>query len=136
MPQGQASQELYRQGDIKSLDWLTEDNTVEEILALDCLEYLPAKVVELALTNWTQKLVSGGVLKILVPDCHMVTQAFYQGQFNLREYSQIIFGTQEGNDNRLSVIDAVTLFNILQKAGLTILLKRYEGVTIYAEATK
>ena len=103
---------------------------------MDCLQYLPTKVVESALNNWAQKLTSGGVLKVLVSDCHMVAQAFSQGQFNLEEYSKIIFGTQEENDSRLSVIDAVTLLNILQKAGLTISLKRYEGVAIYVEATK
>lgn len=136
IPQNNMSQDRYRQGDIGSLDWLTEDNTVDEIIALDCLEYLPTNIVKQALTNWAQKLSTGGTLKILVPDCHAVAKAFAQGQFNLQEYSQIIFGTQEGNDNRLTVIDTVTLLNILQDIGLTISLKRYEGIAIYVEATK
>lgn len=136
IPQNNMSQDRYRQGDIGSLDWLTEDKTVDEIIALDCLEYLPTNIVKQALTNWAQKLSTGGTLKILVPDCHAVAKAFVQGQFNLQEYSQIIFGTQEGNDNRLTVIDTVTLLNILQDIGLTISLKRYEGIAIYVEATK
>jgi hypothetical protein len=48
----------------------------------------------------------------------------------------MILGTQEGNDNRLAVIDAATLLSILQEIGLTISLKRYEGVAIYVEAIK
>lgn len=135
-PPGQAPPDVYRQGDIGSLDWLAEDNTVNEIIALDCLEYLPANAVKQALINWVQKLTAKGTLKILVPDCHAVAKAFAQGQFNLQEYSRITFGTQEGNDNRLSIIDAATLFSTLQEIGLTISLKRYEGIAIYVEAVK
>lgn len=135
-PPGQASPDIYRQGDIGSLDWLVEDGTVDEILAIDCLEYLPTAIIKQALTNWAQKLSSGGILKILVPDCHAIAKSFAQGQFNLQEYSQMIFGTQKGNDSRLAVIDAATLLSILKEIGLTILLKRYEGVAIYVEAIK
>lgn len=136
MPQGKAPPETYRQGDINSLDWLVEDGTVDEIIAMDCLEYLPTNGVEQALTNWAQKLSAGGTLKILVPDCHAIANAFVLGQFNLQEYSHTILGTQKDNDNRLSVIDSLTLLGMLRKVGLTIYLKRYEGVAIYVEATK
>lgn len=136
MSPNQLPPEVYRQGDISSLDWLTEDGTVEEIVALDCLEYLPTNTMQPTLANWAKKLIVGGQLKILVPDCYAIAKAFYQGQFNLQEYSQMTFGTQKENDNRLSVVDSVTLLNILQEAGLTISLKRYEGVAIYVEAIK
>jgi len=115
---------------------LTEDGTVEEIVALDCLEYLPADVIKPALINWTQKLLPNGILKILVPDCCAVAQAFAQGQLNLPEYLQITFGTQNNGDNRLSAIDTITLLSMLREMGLTVILKRYEGVTLYVEAQK
>ena len=136
LPPNQTPQDVYRQGDINSLDWLTEDNKIEEIIALDCLEYLPANMIQPALLNWANKLTAGGILKILVPDCHAVAKAFSQGQLNLQEYLKIMFGTQQNNDNRLSAIDTVTLLSILQEIGLTISLKRYEGVAVYVEATK
>ena len=136
MPQGKMSKDVYRQGDIGSLDWLTEDGIIDEIIAIDCLEYLPVNSIKQALVNWAQKLSVGGTLKILVPDCHTVAKSFAQGQFSLQEYSQIIFGIQDGNDNRLSVIDTTTLLSTLQEIGLTITLKRYEGVAIYVEAVK
>lgn len=132
----QAPPDIYQQGDISSLDWLTENNMVEEILAIDCLDYLPINVIKQTLINWAQKLTINGVLKIKVSDCHLTAKAFFQGQLNLQEYLQIIFGTQNNNDNRLSAIDTVTLLNILQEIGLTISLKRYEGVAIYVEAIK
>ena len=136
LPPNQISPDIYKQGDIQSLDWLTENDTVEEIVALDCLEYLPVDTIKETLINWAQKLIAGGILKILVPDCYAVTQAFSQGQLSLAEYSQITFGTQNNNDNRLSAIDTTTLLSMLRELGLTILLKRYEGIAIYVEAKK
>jgi hypothetical protein len=93
-------------------------------------------VVQSAIANWANKLVSGGILKILVPDCHAVAKAFHTGQLNLSEYLTLVFGTQNNNDKRLSAIDAQTLFDTLQSLGLSISMKRYEGVAIYVEATK
>lgn len=136
MPQRQTSPDTYRQGDIQSLDWLVEDGSVEEIVAIDSLEYLPTEVIKTALMNWAQKLSPGGTLKLLVPDCHAIAKAFAIGQFSLQQYSNMILGTQKDNDNRLSVIDASTLLCMLQELGLTISLKRYEGVAIYVEAIK
>jgi len=136
LPPGQVPPEMYRQGDIQSLDWLTEDDTVDEIVALDCIEYLPANVIKHAVTNWSQKLITGGTMKILMPDCHAIAKAFVQGQFNLSEFSQMIFGTPEANDSRLSAIDALTLLGILQDIGLTVTTKRYEGVALYVEVIK
>jgi len=132
----QTPPDVYQQGDITSLDWLTENNMVEEIIALDCLEYLPINAIKQALANWAQKLTVNGILKIKVPDCHLIAKAFSQGQLSLPEYLQIMFGTQNNNDNRLSAIDTTTLLSILQEVGLTISLKRYEGVAIYVEAVK
>lgn len=132
----QIPEDLYRQGDITSLDWLAEDGSVDEIIALDCLEYLPVAKIHGALNNWANKLSKDGTLKILVPDCFAVSQAFVQGQFDLREYLQIIFGTQDNGDNRMSAIDTFSLVKCLEDASLTITVKRYEGVAIYVEATK
>ena len=136
LPPGQVPPDVYRQGDIQTLDWLTEDETVEEIIALDCIEYLPTDMVGQALVNWAQKLMAGGTLKILMPDCHAIAKAFAQGQFSLQEFSQMVLGTQESGDSRLSVMDTATLLDSLQNVGLTVSLKRYEGVAIYVEAVK
>ncbi len=132
----QVPPETYKQGDISSLDWLTEDGTVEEMVALDCIEYLPYETIKPALANWCQKLIDGGVLKILVPDCFAVAKAFSQGQLSLDEYLQITFGSQNENDKRLSAIDAITLIDILQEIGMTVSLKRYDGIAIYIEVIK
>lgn len=135
-PPGQLSSDLYKQGDISNLDWLVENNTVEEILAMDCIEYIPTSCVKPTLINWAQKLAKGGTLKILVPDCYSIAKSFYQGQFNLEEFSKMLLGTEQESDIRKSIIDEITLSQILNDIGLTITLKRYEGVAIYIEAIR
>jgi len=126
----------YKQGCMKSLDWLVEDSTVDEILALDCLEYVLAKDVRSTVTNWVNKLSPGGIIKILVPDCHLAAKSFAQGQLALQEYQMIVFGTQENNDERLSLIDPLIILDMLKELGLTVSLKRYDGVAFYVEAVK
>ena len=125
---------VYRQGDIGSLDWLVEDSQVDEIIAMDCLEHLPTDVIQSAITNWCNKLAKDGILKIMALDCYAVAKAFSQGQLNLEEFSKAILGTK--NENKLSSIDAITLLAILKESGLDISLKRYEGISLYVEATK
>jgi len=136
LPAGQNAPHNYKQGDMRTLDWLTENDTVEEIVALDCLEYVENNVTDDMLVNWVTKLQKNGTLKILIPDCYSVAKAFAQGQLNINEYSQIIFGTNISTDKRVSVLDSQTLINVLQKLGLTIKLKRYDGIAFYVEACK
>jgi len=136
LPGGQNAPDNYRQGDIKTLDWLVENGVVEEIVALDCLEYVESNMLTEMLTNWVTKLCNGGTMKVLIPDCYSVAKAFAQGQLSLDEYSQITFGTNISTDQRVSVLDSQTLINILQKLGLTIKLKRYDGIAFYVEARK
>lgn len=126
----------YKQGDIQSLDWLAEDSTIDEIVAIDCLEYIKSRNINTTVENWAKKLSPGGVMKILVPDCHLVAKSFFQGQLGLQEYQTIMFGTQENNDERLSLIDSNTLLEMLRGFGLTVSLKRYDGVAFYVEAVK
>lgn len=131
-----APPELFKLGDIQTIDWLTEDKTVEEIVALDCLEYLPLAIIPQTLANWANKLVQGGIIKILIPDCHSIAKSFTNGQFNLYEFAQMILGTQQDGDIRMSVIDTATLIDILHNVGLTVITKRYDGVAFYVEAQK
>jgi len=127
-----STSDLYQQGDIQSLDWLSHDGKIDEILALGCLEYL--ENIKNTLINWHNKLKPGGILKILVPDCYSVAKAFGNYQFDLNEYLQIMLGT---TDNRkINATDTNNLIKILNDLKFDVILKRYEGINIYIEAQK
>jgi len=128
--------ENYKIGDMRTLDWLVDDGVVDEIVALDCLEYIELSQIQGVVEHWATKLKQGGMLKILIPDVFAISRAFSQGQFSLQEFNTIVFGTQNEYDTRRSVLDTHTLCDILSNCGLEIELKRYEGVAIYMEAKK
>jgi len=133
---GNVPQDIYKQGYIQSLDWIVENGTIEEIIALDCIEYLVISDVKNTILNWTKKLKPGGTIKILMPDCFAIAVAFGQGQFSITDFLQMMYGTQKDGDSRQSALDSQSLYDILHEAGLTITKKRFEGVAIYVEAVK
>jgi len=130
------SSDTYKQGDISSLDWLVDNETVDEILAMDCLEYMPPELAKEALQNWCNKLKKDGMIKILVPDCFVVAQSFGRGQISIEEYSRITFGTNIESDTRLSFFDKLELTRLLNSNGFKIITQRYEGIALFVEAIK
>lgn len=135
-PPTDENKNVYRQGSFESLDWLCEDGAVEEIIIKDSIGRIPINSLKDALQNWAQKLQPGGILKIMTPDAHLVAQMFFQDQIALAEYQNIVLGTQYSNVQMRSLLDAPTLINLLEQAGLAITLKRYDGLCLYIEAMK
>jgi len=128
--------ETYRQGDARSLDWICDDGTVEEILAMHILACLPVGAVQQAIQNWTSKLQSNGVLKISVFDIYATAEMLVNNLMSTHDFIISTFGKQEQGDCYLSAMDAQTLCRLLEECGLTIELKRYDGLAFYVEARK
>lgn len=136
IPPTEENKNVYKQGSFESLDWLCEDETVEEIIIKDSICRIPLSSLEGVLQHWAQKLQPGGVLKIMMPDAHLVAQMFFQDQISLAEYQSIVLGTQSNNIQMRSLLDTPTLIELLEQAGLSVTLKRYDGLCLYIEAVK
>lgn len=128
--------EIYRQGDIQSLDWICANGDVEEILALDVLSYIPITHMLSMFKNWAQKLSKGGILKISTPDAFTLAKMLVQDAIQLKDFSLTLFGLYEQNDIKKSAIDAKTLLTFLTECKLEIITKKYNGVFFYVEAKK
>jgi len=124
---------LYRQGNINSLDWIAEDKSVEEIVALNALSKIPLMQLGPTLINWSQKLQVGGVLKISIPDVYLLAKTFVHNQIGSAEFLQLIYGKDEINQSGL---DSDALLDILKQCELSISSKRYDGMAFYVEATR
>lgn len=135
-PSTKENADVYKQGSFESLDWLCENETVEEIIIKDSICRIPMSDMESVLQNWAQKLQPGGVLKIMTPDAHLVAQMFFQDQISLSEYQGVMLGTQHKNIQMRSLLDAPTLIGLLEHVGLSVTLKRYDGLCFYVEAVK
>ncbi len=136
IPPTEENKDIYKQGSFEYLDWLCEDETVEEIIIKDSIGRIPLNALGDVLQNWAQKLQSGGILKIMTPDAHLVAQMFFQDQISLVEYQKIVLGTQYNNIHIQSLLDVPTLVELLEQAGLSITTKRYDGLYLYIEAVK
>lgn len=136
VPPTKENENTYKQGSFESLDWLCEDGTVEEIIIKDSICRISLSSLEGVLQNWVQKLQPDGVLKITVPDAHLVAQMFFQDQISLEEYQGVVLGTQYNNIQMRSLLDVPTLIGLLEHVGLTVTLKRYDGLSLYVEAVK
>lgn len=127
-----ANIDYYRQGEIQSLDWLTNDSTVDEIVANNCLETISYDKLSDVLNNWYSKLTKDGLLKITAQDCCVVYDGFLNGQINIAEFNHMVFD----NDKRRSVIDHISLQNLIEEVGFIIQYMRFDGYCFYLEAVK
>jgi len=128
--------EIYRQGDIQSLDWLCENNMVEEILALNVLSYIQMPNIRSTIAGWSDKLIENGTLKMSVIDIYGIAKMFSNGQMSSRDFVLAMFGTQNNDDCCRSAIDINDLCALLEESGLTITTKRYDGLFLFVEAVK
>jgi len=128
---------IYKQGDFGSLDWLCEDGSVEEIIINNSICRMRMPIIKEALQNWSNKLCESGVLKIMTIDAYLAAKMFAQNQISLEEYQILLFGKSKDYINHLrSAIDLQTLCSLLNKVGLTIMTKRYDGLSMYVESVK
>lgn len=108
--------EIYRDGDATSLTWLCEDGTVDEIVAVDLLEYIPLNKVDIAIEEWVRKLAPNGTITIVSTCLRSVCQAFSEGMMDISRAAHILYGLGE----KRSGTDINTLQDKLKSLGLHI----------------
>lgn len=126
--------ENFRTGCVKSIDWMCEDETVEEILATDILAYIPPHELQNTIKNWIRKIQPGGVIKISIIDLFAISEAFVCSQASIDEFIILLFG--KVSDQRLSSMDSQMLLSLIKEQGLTIITQRFDGIIFYIEAQK
>lgn len=84
-------------GDVTNLSNY-QDNSVDEVLALDIIEHFPGVKVLSVLKEWCRVLKPGGLLIIRTPDIEVIFDHFYpkakNGQITWKRLSDIINGSQ------------------------------------------
>jgi len=135
--QQQLPPDLYRQGDISNLDWLCSNSSVEEMLALNVLQYIPYKVMDQVLSNWTNKLCSNGRIKILSPDINILCKLLCNRNMDLVTFLANVFGSQDQIVNfGKSATGMKDMCRQLESLGLMVVAARYENTMFYVEAIK
>lgn len=97
---------------------LYSDDSVDEIRASHILEHFPQEEVAVVLTNWVDKLVDGGTIKIAVPDLRKISKNYLDN--DTQDTAHLIMGGQvDENDYHKAVFDIEALTTYMQSAGLT-----------------
>jgi hypothetical protein len=129
--------DLFRQGDVGSLDWVCPEGGAEEILALDVIRFLPWTHLDHVINGWISRLAPAGTIKILTPDLHQIAQRIANDLIDLPTAQRLLFGEQRhAGESCRSAIDAHALCQGLIGAGMTIAVKRYDNGMFYVEAIK
>ena len=110
--------------DVKFLNSIN-DKTVSEIYACHVLEHFGRKEIEFVLNTWFQKLESGGLIKISVPDIESVFKKYQEGT-SLSVLIGLLYGGQRNEyDYHKIGFDFLSLKLVLEKVGFTD-IKRYD----------
>lgn len=112
--------------DLADVDEHIEDESVEEIVAQDVLEFVPWRQLDGVLVTLWKKLRLGGVLFIRVPDLKAAVSAYSAGEISHEEMQRVACGCQGYAEETVrSAWSAEEVVSRLQMAGLNV--ERLEG---------
>jgi len=125
-------QELYKKGDYLNLDWLCQNESVEEIKSNDTICFSDLKDSINVINSWRSKLQNNGKLTFQFNDIYSLCKAFYNDQINLEELNRGIFL----QSNTISVFDRSYIVNLLMNNGFKIEKLFYQSLSVYIEAAR
>ena len=118
-----------------------EDNSVEEIRALDLLEHFSWQHTEKTLIDWIRVLKPKGLITLKVPDLYKIIEYYEQGIAD-RRYSNGYDDAFEFlranifNGNHQTIFTPKTLKELLEKLSLKNIELKHKGRALYGQAVK
>lgn len=116
--------------DFENLDAIVDDGELEELRAINILEYVDGNKVDAVLKNWTKKLAHKGKIIIGFTDIMEISKAITNRAIDIPTANDLIHGKQLTKKNSF---DINTITNYLSSLNLKIISKRlvsYWGVVI------
>ena len=80
-------------GDIFNLPF--DSNSVDLIYASHVVEYFDKQQISDIIKKWYNKLKSGGVLRIGVPNFKVITQLYQDGKYTLDNFIGLLYGKMQ-----------------------------------------
>lgn len=106
--------------DIRKLPFC-EDGTVDEIRASHVIEHIQSWEIMDTILEWKRVLKKVGLLRIYCPDANVISVAYVKRLIDSREFSRLMFGNQDYEENCHKVAyDRTSLDNLLEEAGFEI----------------
>lgn len=114
-----------------------EQNSCTEIVATDILDFIPHTSIVNTLKVYSSKLRHGGKIIIGGTSANVLLKNFLNGDINLKELNDLIFGKNEHTwDLKRSLNDVYVISALLQKEGLKITKKNIHQSGFIVEAVR
>ena len=138
LPNNQEFSDEKIKGDVLNLDWHTEDDTCDEIVAIHVLNTCFLGQIGRVLSNWVKKLKKGGTLTIGSTDLKEIAKNIQYDVLPFEESVMRMFGQQKVGiwDLHKNSFTVPILRNMLEQNGLTVTKTRLSNYSIVMEAVK
>lgn len=121
-------------GDISNLDWAVDAGELEELRAINILEYWPGRDAEGILSGWVSKLAHGGRIIIGFTDIICIAKDVVSRKLDIHQTNDIVYGLQRQTwDNKKSCFTVNQVKTFLESLNLkiiTIRLIKHDAIVI------
>ena len=112
------------------------DNSVEEMVCVDGLSYIPNQKIVEVLTNWVTKMAPDGELFIQTFDGSVLGNMMGYSQVGLEQSNEFIYGNPQDKEPRRALYTLPYIESILKNLKLTTVEKGISSVNFYIRAKK
>jgi hypothetical protein len=115
-------------GDLLKLTEFVDLAEVEEVVALDVLDYFPGHALDEVLSHWLSLLAHGGKLTMSVIDVKEVARAVLANTLSAEDVDELLHGKQEKDwQLRKSSFTLKQLSDVLEARGYKVLARRVQN---------
>jgi hypothetical protein len=115
-------------GNVMDLDQLVDDGEVEELVAVDILNYCPAAQADEVLRKWLGKLAHQGKLTLGVVDVREVAKGLINNTITPEDVNRLLHGEQTAEwQVRKCTFTLTQLVEVLTNLGYKIISKRVQN---------
>lgn len=108
-------------GAVDNIEHTVDANELEELVAMDILDYFPMHYADKVLDHWLSRLKHGGRLTLSVADLRQVSRELLNNTADIADVNELLFGKQEKDwQFKKCVFTTSILANILQAKGYII----------------
>lgn len=119
--------------DIRNLNSIAMDGVVEEILAINILEYIKYSEFPHIFKHWLDKIKPGGEIYIESLDANMFGLVLTNNLSNIVEVNKTLFGDDKA---KTSLHSLLSVENQLNQHGFSTISKGYRNDKFFVRATK
>lgn len=113
---------------VDDLSHTVDANELDELVAMDILDYFPMNHADVILDHWLSRLKHGGELTLSVVDLRQISREVLSNALDISDVNHLLFGKQEKPWQFKNCVFTIhTLVEILGAKGYTIIKKLAVG---------